>query len=116
MMTTSTRVEDAEPTQTERVPPVDAVKWNGRGFTLDGGPPKWLLAAVQSLGTPDKVVGAALRMRDEVHIGTRFGVMIARPGDWIVRYSDNEIVALTDFEYSMSGIEIALSQGAGHEQ
>lgn len=53
-------------------------------------------------GTPDKVVGAAMRMRDKVHIGTKFGVMVAGRGDWIVLAEDGEIGVLTDYEYALS--------------
>ena len=87
----------------ETAPRITAsVQWNGRGYTEVGGPPDWLLAAIRKNGTPDKVVGTAMRMHDEVHVGTRFGVMVARRGDWFVLHEDGEIGVLSDYEYQLS--------------
>lgn len=79
---------------------VEAVLWNGSGF--QDGPPKWLLDAIQRRGTPDKEVGAAMRMRDHVHIGTPVGIMIAQPEDYIVLMDDGSIWPMTSYEYSMN--------------
>lgn len=78
----------------------DEVQWNGRGFPE--GPPKWLLDAIQGHGNPANTIGTAMRMRDEVHIGTRYGVMVAMPGDWIVRLPDGEMFVQTDYERALS--------------
>lgn len=78
----------------------NAIRWDGS--KVDGGPPRWLHEAIHHTGTPDKTVGAAMRMFNEVHIGTKFGVMVAHPGDWIVRASDGEIAVLTDYERKLT--------------
>jgi hypothetical protein len=82
--------DDAEP---------NAIRWNGR--SIEGGPPTWLHEAIHNTGTPDKTVNAAMRLHDEVHIGTKFGVMVAHSGDWIVRSDDGDIAVLTPYEHSL---------------
>lgn len=79
---------------------VERVQWNGRGWPE--GPPIWLLEAAQSRGTPDKERGAVMRCHNELHVGTRFGVMIAKPNDWLVRTPDGEIGVLSDYERSLN--------------
>jgi hypothetical protein len=82
---------------------VAAVRWHSRGFTV--GPPAWLLEGVTRPGTPDKVVGTAMRSFNEVHIGTRWGVMVAAPGDWIALMSSGEIITMTSFEFALNGYD-----------
>lgn len=78
----------------------ERIQWNGRGWPE--GPPAWLLAAAQARSTPDKEIGAVMRLRDELHVGTRFGVMIAQPRDWLVRTADGEIGVLSDYERELN--------------
>lgn len=61
---------------------LEAVRWTGWIAGLEGGCPEWLWKALDK--TPDKV-GGAMRVGDTVHVGTPRGILIAEPGDWIVR-------------------------------
>lgn len=69
---------------------IDAVQWTGK--EVDGGVvPGWLRDVLNSAGAPDTTPGCIMRMRDEIHIGTLEGVMIAKPGDWIIRGIKGEL-------------------------
>lgn len=68
---------------------IEAVQWDGS--KLSEKPPEWLTAALRSSGSPDTTPGCVMRLGNEVHIGTLEGVMIASPGDWIIRGIKGEI-------------------------
>jgi len=65
---------------------IEAVQWDGCAI-LDT--PEWLKSAVRT-GTPD-TPGCVMRLGNDIHIGTLEGVMIAKPGDWIIRGVKGEI-------------------------
>jgi hypothetical protein len=69
---------------------VEAVQWNGR--RLEEDTPEWMVAGLR-MPTPE-TPGGIMRIYDEVHVGARDGVMIARPGDWIVRIGADELTVL----------------------
>ena len=79
-------------------------KWNGR--IIDPVTP-WIREALQKAGTPDKVPGTLMRLADEVHVGTRYGVMVCRPGDWIVRTADGELFCQTAYERELNASLVA---------
>lgn len=71
---------------------VEAVRWNGR--KIDGEVPQWIRTGLAK-PTPE-TVGGIMRMHDEIHVGTRQGILHARPGDWIVRLGEDDLIALPD--------------------
>lgn len=71
---------------------IEAIQWTGDQF--DGAPAEWLEEALARGKTGERLtkydVGAAkvIAVRigeDIVEIGSREGVMLASPGDWIIR-------------------------------
>jgi hypothetical protein len=69
---------------------VDAVQWDGSRME---GPPAWLIAAIQNAGTPD-TPGCIMRIGQELHIGSRSGVQVCKPGCWVVRLADGSLFSL----------------------
>lgn len=69
---------------------VEAVQWNG--LRLEEDAPDWL---VSGLGKPTpEMPGGIMRIYDEMHVGAPDGVMIARPGDWIVRVGADDLTVV----------------------
>lgn len=66
---------------------IEAVQWTGKRIEPEATP--WIVEAT-SKGTPD-TAGCIMRIGDTVHIGTLEGIMIASPGDWIIRGVKGEI-------------------------
>lgn len=62
---------------------IEAVRWTGTGG-LEGGCPPWLSKILGSSKTPDEV-GGVMRLGDGIHVGTPRGILVAEPGDWLVR-------------------------------
>jgi hypothetical protein len=69
---------------------VEAVQWNGH--RLEEVAPDWMVSGLR-MPTPE-TPGGIMRIYDEVHVGARNGVMIARPGDWIVRIGADELTVV----------------------
>lgn len=67
---------------------IEAIQWNGAGIDPMKPRPQWLIDALYK-NPPDP--GFMMRMGDEIHIGTLEGVMIAKPGDWIIRGIKGEL-------------------------
>lgn len=68
---------------------IEAVQWDGNRVV--GDVPDWLSKALNSGGAPDTTPGCVMRFRNEVHIGTLEGVMIAKPGDYIIQGVKGEL-------------------------
>jgi hypothetical protein len=68
---------------------IEAVQWDGK--KLSEAAPEWMRAALNSPGNPGNTAGCVMRMHDEIHIGTLEGVMVAKPGDWIIRGVKGEL-------------------------
>ena len=70
---------------------------------LSGNPaPEWLIKAISEPGTPATAVNTAMRMRDDLHIGTANGIKIAQRNDIIVENFNGDIDVLRDHEYRMT--------------
>lgn len=65
---------------------IDAARWTGN--EIEGGCPDWLSDAINKV---PETPGAAIRLGHDVHIFTLEGVMIANPGDWIIRGVKGEL-------------------------
>lgn len=66
---------------------IEAVRWTGR--TIEGNETlDWLREA---LNIDPTTPGGVIRLADEVHIGTLEGIMVASPGDWIIRGIEGEL-------------------------
>lgn len=63
---------------------IEAVRWLGARGGLEGGCPDWLRKILDSCITPDNV-GGVMRLHETVHVGSPRGILIAEPGDWLIR-------------------------------
>jgi hypothetical protein len=68
---------------------IEAIQWDGNRIV--GDLPEWLREALNHPDTPDKLNGAVMRIGNTVHIGTLEGVVVAQPGDWILRGIKGEL-------------------------
>lgn len=64
---------------------IEAVEWTGA--RVAGDPPAWMAEAVAK----GPQLGGIMRMGKEVHVFTLEGVMIASPGDWIIKGLKGEL-------------------------
>jgi hypothetical protein len=67
---------------------IEAVRWDGRKASET---PDWLMKALNMPGAPDTTPGCVMRLHDKVHIGTLEGVVVASPGDYIIRGVKGEL-------------------------
>lgn len=65
---------------------IEAVRW-GDDCTFGGELPTWLRESIDS----GPKIGGLMRMGDTVHVFTLEGVMVANPGDWIIRGVKHEL-------------------------
>lgn len=79
------------PLFTKKPVTIEAVRW--LGDELDGAAPPWISEALQK--DPHEP-GAIIRDRQSVHVFTTEGVMIASPGDWIIRGVEGELYPCRD--------------------
>ena len=73
--------------------------------SADRLPPDWVRSAIQLAGTPDRDDGVIMRLRDELHVGTPIGMMVAQPRDWIIRDDNMNLWVLSEFEMEMTHYE-----------
>lgn len=74
---------------------VQFVHWDGN--KIEGGAPQWIADALQK-GTPD-TAGAIMRLGNKVHVGTATGILVAKPGDWIVNLGQGVLTVLSAGEH-----------------
>lgn len=74
---------------------VEFVRWDGN--KIEGGAPQWISDALRK-GTPD-AAGAIMRLGNEVHVGTATGILVAKPGDWIVNLGRGVLTVLSGNEH-----------------
>jgi len=79
---------------------VEAVKWDGNKISEV---PEWISTA---LGLSPNIPGAIMRMDNVIHIFTKNGMIIAYPGDYIVRNLDGEIYPCSSGLFEITYIKV----------
>jgi hypothetical protein len=81
---------------------IERVLWNGHNIESR---PEWIQNGLKAVKPPNKEVGAIMRVLNEVHVGTKFGVQIAMPGDSICYDTESkELCVQTAYEVDMSEV------------
>jgi hypothetical protein len=70
---------------------IEAWRWTGDPKIAASSPPEWLVDAINKEGAPNTTPGMVMRIGDQLHIATLEGVVVARPGDWVIRGIKGEL-------------------------
>lgn len=71
---------------------IEAIQWYGKHFI--GGVPDWISEAIDKhmpIGIGAEPTGGIMRLGDQIHISTLEGIMIAMPGDYIIKGVKGEL-------------------------
>lgn len=81
---------------------IERVRWNGHNVEST---PEWIRNGLNNMAPPNKQIGAIMRVRNEVHVGTKFGVQIATAGDYICYDTESkELCVQSSYEVDMSEV------------